>query len=1089
MNIKQSLILCFAITSPLAAMADDFTVGPLDFSTSGSEAKVVNGKRALGTFSIPSTVVHDGQAYTVTAIENNAFEQNANLTSVFIPSTVKSIGFSAFNNCPNLTKVEDHSQVEHLDGYIYTDCRKLTTYVFSNSLQSIGYRDFANTGLTTIMLPASLKEIGSEAFQGCASLTTINFDSNLTTVKDHAFKGSGLTTVVLPASVTEIGDWSFEACKDLTYVQLPTAANTLKDGAFFQCTSLESIVIPANFTAIYNNVFDGCKKLSAVYYLGSGTPNISERSFADVAADFAIYVKPSAVEAVRKAAYFGDKVTDKIPYSQAHDFASFSRGFDVDFTSASGLTAYVAEVYNEERKTVTIQSVDNAAAGTGLVIQAKPGTAYQLKMTDNAATYSNNLLRAAVVPVYISVPTTAKTKEAQLGSLELTTDRALYNPANAVVRFTATGTLPTGAKVRYLHGNDVVGTDTLNGNTWEWTAPNNDHQGYMAEVYTENGNTDKILATIGVDVSSTWSRFPRYGFLSFYDNSKLQSGVIENEVAYLNRLHINGLQFYDWQWQHHKLWKEDGSEWRDFGNRQIVKQVLKDYISQLHGIGAKCMFYDLCYGITGDKDANGNPIKLDYLDKDGVSGDWGMNWWQGDHFRQGRLDYNDAKWPSIYLMNPSNDKWISYMKNSVDEVYKNLDFDGYHIDQVGKQTDWLFDRGGSNQRNDAEVYNGFAKFVNAMKTAHPEKDLVMNSVSSYGRKEIVSTGNVEFGYNEMWQGERWFTSFYDVIKANKEESGNPNFNTVFAAYMHFRRGFENFNTPLVLMTEANIFALGGAHIELSGDGHMLSTEYFPDNGTKMKDDLKSAIVKYYDFMTAYENYLRDGGEETPVNMSIAGMKVKSWAPEEGFVTTYAKTKGQQKIIQLLNFSQADRLTWRLSDKENADGQPDQMPEPYLVTDKTVTLDDAETVSRIWVATPDAMGGASQEVKFTQANGKVTFTLPSLKYWTMVVVEHGSAAAVEDTRAKKYLLKNGEFRIATAGWLPAGKAYIQFPASVSESLAKIFTLDFAGIANGIRNGVKVDKAIADGSYYTLSGVKVQQPVKGLYIHNGKTVIKR
>ena len=47
---------------------------------------------------------------------------------------------------------------------------------------------------------------------------------------------------------------------------------------------------------------------------------------------------------------------------------------------------------------------------------------------------------------------------------------------------------------------------------------------------------------------------------------------------------------------------------------------------------------------------------------------------------------------------------------------------------------------------------------------------------------------------------------------------------------------------------------------------------------------------------------------------------------------------------------------------------------------------ASGVKRLWVATPDALGGAPQELAFQESGGYVTFTLPSLKYWTMIVVE-------------------------------------------------------------------------------------------------------
>ena len=97
-----------------------------------------------------------------------------------------------------------------------------------------------------------------------------------------------------------------------------------------------------------------------------------------------------------------------------------------------------------------------------------------------------------------------------------------------------------------------------------------------------------------------------------------------------------------------------------------------------------------------------------------------MIWFDNDTLRQG--SYNAyKKWPNIYLMNPSNENWIKYMTNSVNLVYKNLPFDGFHVDQVGKRTDWLFNADGKQQRDDREIYEGFAKFLKAMKAAQPEK--------------------------------------------------------------------------------------------------------------------------------------------------------------------------------------------------------------------------------------------------------------------------------------------------------------------------------------------------------------------------------
>jgi dextranase len=60
----------------------------------------------------------------------------------------------------------------------------------------------------------------------------------------------------------------------------------------------------------------------------------------------------------------------------------------------------------------------------------------------------------------------------------------------------------------------------------------------------------------------------------------------------------------------------------------------------------------------------------------------------------------------------------------------------------------------------------------------------------------------------------------------------------------------------VLLTDATIFASGGAHIEL-GDGHrMLDNEYFPNHNLVPSQQLLDHLRKYYDFDVAYENLLR-----------------------------------------------------------------------------------------------------------------------------------------------------------------------------------------------------------------------------------------
>ena len=548
-------------------------------------------------------------------------------------------------------------------------------------------------------------------------------------------------------------------------------------------------------------------------------------------------------------------------------------------------------------------------------------------------------------------------------AVSLSTDKACYNPGETVT-FTAVGTIPADAKVRYRTQAEVVAEQAASGQTWTWTTPDADFTGYLVDVYrTESDGSETVLGTIGVDVSSDWTRFPRYGFVATFDASKTAYGVIEQEMAFLNRCHINGVQFQDWHNKHH--WPLGGTRenpeavYKDIANRDVYTSVIKKYIDVQHAYGMKAMFYNLCFGALSD------------AAQDGVKEEWYL-FKDTKHSQKDSHDLPDSWKSDIYLVNPANKEWQQYIGDRNDDVYANFDFDGYQIDQLGDRGNLYTYDGGK-----ANLQLGYESFVKAMKERHPDKRLVMNAVSSYGTYSIAQ-GDVDFLYNELWDSESSFSSIRDIIH-NNELYGRHNLQTVFAAYMNYTKADNpgEFNTPGVLLTDAVMFALGGSHLEL-GD-HMLCKEYFPNNNLTMSQELRDAIVRYYDFMTAYQNLLRGGGVETEAGVSsTSDVKVAAWPPVIGNVAAFSRQVGDKKVVHLLNFIDADNLSWR-----DMNGT---MPEPRLVEGLPLRMKATAKVNKIWVATPDALGGAVQELPFRQAGGEVVFTLPSLKYWTMIVVE-------------------------------------------------------------------------------------------------------
>lgn len=549
----------------------------------------------------------------------------------------------------------------------------------------------------------------------------------------------------------------------------------------------------------------------------------------------------------------------------------------------------------------------------------------------------------------------------QIKSISITTDKALYSPGD-VITFESDKALGENFHVRLRHLDKIVDDKDISGSKWTWTAPDADFQGYLAEVYSKDGNTEKVIGSIGIDVSSDWTRFPRYGFISSYGN--ISNIDIETIISDLNRHHINGIQFYDWLYDHHKplagTVEAPASSWLDIASRTNYRSTVERYIAEAKKHNMRTMFYDLCYGALED------------AAQDGVKDEWYI-FRDAAHTNKYTLSLSSPFRSNIYLVNPGNDEWINYMIQRVKDVYSVYDFDGYHIDQVG--INGVYDING----NIADLPEGFGKYINRMKEAFPGKYNVFNAVSGFGQEKIAAS-KVDFLYNEVWAESSQYADLKTIIDNNAKFSGNS-MNTVLAAYMNYNLAESKgtFNTPGVLMTDAVIFALGGSHIELGE--HMLGKEYFPNGNLEMSTLLKKSLISYYDFSVAYQNILRDGGNFNNVELSCTdnSSSVAQWPPQIGKVVSLGKLSDKRQIIHLFNFRNATHLSWRDMDGTQA--------EPLLIKSMPLRITTSQKVNKLWAATPDNEGSLYNELPFTQGNGYITFTLPVLKYWTMIVLDY------------------------------------------------------------------------------------------------------
>ncbi|WP_313999519.1 glycoside hydrolase family 66 protein [uncultured Paenibacillus sp.] len=549
----------------------------------------------------------------------------------------------------------------------------------------------------------------------------------------------------------------------------------------------------------------------------------------------------------------------------------------------------------------------------------------------------------------------------------LSTDKAAYRPGEPVSFKLELKQAASGAKalVRYRYLNEVIAEEevAIEGQqaAWEWSPPKDDGKGYMAEVYLSDKGEVKDHLNIAVDVSSDWSKFPRYGYLADFGpmSGEERTAVIER----LNRFHINGIQFYDWQYKHQQPIKMEGgkpaAEWVDIANRPVAFDTVKGYIDLAQARNMKAMNYNLLFGAYED------------AEQDGVKKEWGL-YKDPTQTNQDKHPLPDSWASDIMLYDPSNPEWQQFLVDREIEAFKYLPFDGWHVDQLGDRGP-LWDGTGKS----VKLPQGYVSFLKAAKE-RLDVDYVMNAVAQYGQAFLATQAPLEFLYTEVWSGTPQYKNLKEIIDQNYKFSKNQ-MNTVLAAYMNYDLADSpgEFNTPGVLLTNSVIFASGGSHLELGEN--MLAKEYFPNKNLTVPAELEENLVRYYDFLVAYQNVLRDGLEESELEVRASGDVEISAEAEQGKVWSFAKRKDGRDIVQFINFTDATTMEWN-------DGAGTQA-EPAERRDVAVSVKTDKKVSGIWVASPDYYNGSPVELAFEQKDGQVFFKLPNLKYWDMAVIDY------------------------------------------------------------------------------------------------------
>lgn len=286
----------------------NFTKKP--FSINLPEGLEIIGDGAFASADLATIVIPS----TVKSIGSSCFSGDGRLTSAVIKTTcLESIPENLFNGKMRLESIKDGDDNDYgFEGCIrigdcaFYNCMALTGSFSSNSLRYIGKNAFASgmgsgvpiTGFTapnvvqlgdsafercfkmkTAVFP-SLKEIPYHAFDLC-SIETLDISSAVTIGQQAFSRGLSMNKVVLPDTLATIGTQAFEMNDTVKEYKLPDSLHTIGAQAFAGNIALGSIIIPDSVTSIassYNGAFSGCSSLEEAT-IGSGISEIPDRLF------------------------------------------------------------------------------------------------------------------------------------------------------------------------------------------------------------------------------------------------------------------------------------------------------------------------------------------------------------------------------------------------------------------------------------------------------------------------------------------------------------------------------------------------------------------------------------------------------------------------------------------------------------------------------------------------------------------------------------------------------------------------------------------------------------------------------------------
>lgn len=499
--------------------------------------------------------------------------------------------------------------------------------------------------------------------------------------------------------------------------------------------------------------------------------------------------------------------------------------------------------------------------------------------------------------------------------------------------------------------------DTLRKIEAEYLPSKHNWQGFGIECNMIQGRQTVSTATNAFDVVDDYRLCPRYGFVSDFS---LKDEKNFEDIAWLNKLHINVIQFYDWMYRQEKLLPET-EYFEDSMGRKLSIIAVKNKILDAHKKNMKVTAYGAIYAAS----------KNFYE----THKEWGM-------YDNEDKEISLSEW--FYLMDISSDgEWADYITNQFVEAIRELDFDGIHLDTYGFPKKYYTHSENRQLIDFSDVINGFINKVKDNVTkVKPSSILIYNNVNNFPTKSVVKS-IIDAIYIEVWPPSTTYNHLYKLCSYVRAISNRP---IILAAYIKPLAeddSFENKEATL-LLASAVIFASGSYHLVMGGYQGALDDSYYAKYSL-IENPL--GIRNYYDYITRFGHIFLDPELKDITMLLTGGINEEykfvncytSVEPQSDKVWTLIKENKNYIIIHLINLTGISNVEWNTM-KHN----------PCPVQNIEVDALIYDSIKAIHLTSPDLNGINQNNINYIQSLSnqglRTQFIVPNLDIWATIFIE-------------------------------------------------------------------------------------------------------